>query len=173
MDAERSRLGALRGCRLSAPSGRRWDVLLASGLGSGLLPKAPGTFGSLAALLPWWGLSQLPLWAYLAFTAAAFVLGVALSERLTRGPAAKDPGWIVIDEWVGLWLALCLLPEGWVWVLAGFALFRLFDILKPWPVGWADRRLRGGLGVMVDDVLAGLLALCCLQAAAWWLGAPR
>ena len=144
----------------------RWDVLIASGAGSGLAPRAPGTFGSLAALLPWWGISALPVWAYLLVCAAAFGLGVWVSARLTREPGAEDPGWIVIDEWVGLWLALFLLPAGWLWIVAGFLLFRLFDIAKPWPVGWADRSVHGGLGVMLDDALAGLMALGCLQGAA-------
>jgi phosphatidylglycerophosphatase A len=149
----------------------RWDALIASGAGSGLLPRAPGTFGTLAALLPWWGLSALPAWAYLLICAAVFMLGVWVSARLTREPGSEDPGWIVIDEWVGIWLALFLLPAGWLWVVAGFLLFRLFDIAKPWPVGWADRSLHGGLGVMLDDALAGLMALAGLQAAAWLLAA--
>lgn len=154
---------------MSRPAWWRWDVLLASGLGSGLVPKAPGTFGTLAALLPWWLMRDLPASIYLGLTAAVFLLGWWISARLTREPGAEDPGWIVIDEWVGLWLALFLLPAGWGWILAGFLLFRVFDIAKPWPVGWADRRLGGGLGVMADDVLAGLMALACLQAAALWL----
>ncbi|MCK7594612.1 phosphatidylglycerophosphatase A family protein [Pseudomarimonas salicorniae] len=154
---------------MSRPPAWHWQVLLASGLGSGLAPRAPGTFGSLAALLPWWLLRPLPAWAYLAVTVLVFVLGVWVSERLTRQPGSEDPGWIVIDEWVGLWLALFLLPQGWPWVLAGFVLFRLFDIAKPWPVGWADRSLGGGLGVMADDALAGLMALGCLQLVALWL----
>lgn len=148
----------------------RWDVLLASGFGSGLAPAAPGTVGTLAALLPWFWLREWAAPAYLLVCAMVFVLGTWVSQRLTREPGAEDPGWIVIDEWVGLWLALFLLPAGWPWLLAGFLLFRLFDIAKPWPVGWADRHVHGGLGVMLDDALAGLMALACLQGVAWAIG---
>lgn len=155
---------------MSRPAWWHWDVLLASGLGSGLVPRAPGTFGTLAALLPWCGLRHLDAPAYLAICAAVFGLGIWISQRLTRHPGGDDPGWIVIDEWVGIWLALLWLPGGWAWLLAGFAVFRLFDIAKPWPVSWADRSLGGGLGVMLDDALAGLMTLGCLQAAAWLLG---
>jgi phosphatidylglycerophosphatase A len=139
---------------------------IASGAGSGLAPWAPGTVGSLAALLPWLALRELPALAYALLVLAAFALGVWASARRVHGAAAEDPGWIVIDEWVGMWIALFLAPAGWIWVLGGFALFRLFDILKPWPVSWADRELAGGLGVMTDDALAGLLALGCLQGIA-------
>jgi len=76
---------------------------------------------------------------------------------------------VVIDEFVGLWLALAAAPAGWLWALAGFALFRFFDIAKPWPASWADRKLKGGFGAMVDDAFAGLYALLALQAGAWWL----
>lgn len=147
---------------------QRRDVAfwLASGLGSGLAPKAPGTFGTLAALLPWLLLREAPLWLYALLTAAVFALGVWASERLLRRLQVEDPGWIVIDEWVGLWIALVAVPFGWIGVVAGFALFRLFDIAKPWPVSWADCELPGGLGVMADDALAGLMALAVLQLAA-------
>ena len=75
----------------------------------------------------------------------------------------KDPGCIVWDEFVGLWITLLFLPEGLYWLLVGFVLFRLFDIVKPWPVSWLDRNLSGGLGIMADDVAAGLMALASLQ----------
>lgn len=144
---------------------------IASGLGSGLAPVAPGTFGTVAALLPWLLLRELPAWAYLAVVVAVFWLGVWAAQRVIDGLNAEDPGVVVIDEWIGLWLALFLAPAGWIWMLAGFVLFRGFDILKPWPVSWADRRLKGGFGAMFDDALAGLYALLALQLAAWWLGA--
>lgn len=151
---------------MSLPARRDAAFWVACGFGSGLARKAPGTFGTLAALLPWLLLRELPAWAYLLVVLATFVLGVWVSNVLNRRQPLDDPGWIVIDEWVGLWLALFLVPAGWMWMLSGFLLFRLFDIAKPWPVSWADRELHGGLGVMADDALAGLLALGCLQAIA-------
>ncbi len=138
-------------------------LLLAHGLGSGLAPKAPGTFGTLAALLPWLLLAQLALPLYLAFVALAIVAGIWLCGEAARRMQREDPGGIVWDEWVGLWIALAGLPLSWPWILAGVVLFRLFDILKPWPVGWLDRRLHGGLGIMLDDIAAGLMAAACLQ----------
>ena len=79
----------------------------------------------------------------------------------------KDPGCIVWDEFVGLWITLFLLPAGWYWIFIGFGLFRLFDIVKPWPVSWADKSLTGGMGIMVDDVLAGFYGLACIQLASF------
>ena len=137
----------------------RADGWIASGCGSGLVPRAPGTVGSLAALLPWLGLRLLPLPAYLLVLAVAFALGVWACGRAARRVGLHDPGAFVWDEFVGQWLALLPVLAGpWWGVVLGFALFRLFDVWKPWPVGWADRRLHGGLGVMADDVLAGLIA---------------
>jgi phosphatidylglycerophosphatase A len=140
---------------------------IGTGFGSGLVPRAPGTAGSLAALLPWWfGLRPLdPAW-YLAAVAAAFVVGVWSANWVIARTRIADPSVFVWDEFVGLWLALFLAPAGWAWVLAGFVLFRVFDIWKPWPVRWADRRLHGGFGAMLDDVFAGLYAALTLQAIA-------
>lgn len=140
-------------------------LLLAHGLGSGLAPKAPGTFGTLAALLPWLFLAQLALPLYLAVVFVAGAVGIWLCGEAARRMQRDDPGSIVWDEWVGLWIALAGLPLTWEWALAGFVLFRLFDILKPWPVGWLDRRFHGGLGIMLDDMAAGLMAAACLQLA--------
>lgn len=140
-------------------------LLLATGLGSGLLPKAPGTFGTLAALVPWMALAALPWPAYLGVVVLAAVAGIWLCGAAAHKMGEEDPGSIVWDEWVGLWLALAWVPLEWPWVLAGFALFRLFDVLKPGPVGWLDRRFGGGLGIMLDDLAAGLLAAGLLQLA--------
>ncbi|MFA5684565.1 MAG: phosphatidylglycerophosphatase A [Lysobacteraceae bacterium] len=141
---------------------------IANGLGSGLAPRAPGTVGSLAALLIWWlCLRGLPLPAYLAVLVGIFAVGTWAAQRVIDALRREDPGLIVIDEWLGLWLTLLLAPPHWAWWLLGFALFRVFDIAKPWPVSWADRRLHGGFGTMLDDALAGLYALFALQALAW------
>ena len=142
---------------------RHPPLMLATGLGSGLSPWAPGTCGTVVAMgLYLAALQFLPLWAYAVFLVAAFGLGVWACDRAERLTALHDPGMLVVDEWVGYWLAL--LPAmaqghtGWRPALAGFVLFRLFDILKPWPASVADRRLPGGFGTMADDVLAGAYA---------------
>ena len=143
---------------------------IASGFGVGLAPRAAGTFGSLAALVPWWlWLRHLPLAHYLGLVALAFAIGIWAGDWVIARTRIEDPGVVVWDEFIGQWLALLLAPAGWGWMLAGFALFRLFDIWKPWPVRWADRKLHGGFGTMLDDVLAGLYALGVLQAAAYFL----
>jgi len=160
-------------------------LLLAHGLGSGLAPKAPGTFGTLAALLPWLLLVQLSWPLYLAVLVVAGVGGVWLCGEAARRMGAghggePDPGGIVWDEWVGVWIALAGIPWTtapisdwrleWLWVLAAVALFRVFDILKPGPIGWCDRHLHGGLGIMLDDVVAGLVVFVLLQAVHFALG---
>jgi phosphatidylglycerophosphatase A len=146
---------------------------IGTGFGSGLFPRAPGTVGSLAALLPWWfGLRQLDPLAYMAALAVAFAIGVWSANWLITRTRIADPSVFVWDEFVGLWIALFLAPAGWAWALGGFALFRLFDIWKPWPVRWADRSVHGGVGAMLDDVLAGLYALVILQGIAWGSSLP-
>jgi len=137
---------------------------IASGFGSGLSPRAPGTMGSLAALLPWlFWLRFQPRTIYLIVVAIAFGIGVVASQWVIAKTRIADPSVVVWDEFIGQWLALFLAPSGWPWMVGGFALFRLFDIWKPWPVGWADRKLHGGFGVMFDDALAGLYAFVVLQ----------
>ena len=141
---------------------------IASGFGLGLAPRAPGTVGSLAALLPWWFfLRPLSLPIYLFVLLIAFAVGVWSANWVIAQTRIEDPSVVVWDEFVGQWIALLLAPAGWQWMLAGFALFRLFDIWKPWPVRWADRELHGGLGAMFDDVLAGVYAAMVLQLLAF------
>ncbi|MBN8728201.1 MAG: phosphatidylglycerophosphatase A [Xanthomonadales bacterium] len=159
---------AQRRALLSHPAG--W---IACGFGSGLSPVAPGTAGSAAALLPWLALRELAWPWYLLALVLAFALGVWASAVAARRLALADPGAIVWDEFVGQWIALAPLlawPRGWPWIGAGFLLFRLFDVWKPWPVSWADRRVTGGLGVMLDDVLAGVWAALVLGGLLAWLG---
>lgn len=140
---------------------RHW---LAFGLGSGLARRAPGTFGTLAAIPPYLLLAQLSPAAYGLAVLAAFGLGVWLCETVARDLGVHDHGGIVWDEFVGYWITMFLVPLHWEWVLAGFALFRLFDIWKPWPIRWFDRRVGGGFGIMLDDVLAGAAACLALHA---------
>ncbi|MFT3790094.1 MAG: phosphatidylglycerophosphatase A [Rudaea sp.] len=139
---------------------------IACGFGSGLSPVAPGTAGSLAALLPWLMLRELAPALYAAALALGFALGVWACARAVRALRVDDPGCVVWDEFVGQWIALLPLswtPFAWWQPIAGFALFRLFDIAKPWPVSWADAKLKGGFGIMFDDALAGVYAALALM----------
>lgn len=133
-------------------------------------PKAPGTAGSIAAIPLYLLLAEFEPIVYVGLVLVAFILGVAACDWVARDMEVKDPGSIVWDEFVGLWIALFMLPEGWYWLPVGFLLFRLFDILKPWPVSYLDRELSGGLGIMVDDVAAGVYSLIVLQVVASVIG---
>jgi len=137
--------------------------LLAVGFGSGLSPRAPGTMGTLAAIPLWWVLSHLPLVAYAAVTLLVCVVGVWICDRAARDFGVHDHPAIVWDEIAGFLITMLMVPAGLLWVLAGFVLFRLFDIIKPWPIGWVDRHVGGGFGIMIDDVIAGVFAACVLQ----------
>lgn len=147
---------AQRRAVLSHPAG--W---IASGFGSGLSPFAPGTAGSAAALLPWYFLRDMPMPWLLVTIAIAFVLGIWASNVVIERLSISDPGVIVWDEFVGQWitlLPLVVMSRHMLWIVAGFFIFRLFDIWKPWPCSWADRVVKGGFGVMLDDALAGIYA---------------
>ncbi|MBC8339999.1 MAG: phosphatidylglycerophosphatase A [Rhodospirillales bacterium] len=146
-------------------------VFLATGFGSGLLPRAPGTWGSLLAVGLAWGI--VPLWgtAGLAVAAAlAFALGIWAANVCIEKSATDDPKQVVIDEIAGQWLVLLAVPPGVMEYALGFVLFRAFDIFKPWPVSWADKSVKGGLGVMLDDVLAAGYAMIVLYGVTAWLG---
>ncbi len=139
---------------------------LAFGFGAGLAPRAPGTFGTLLAV-PLYALMQLlsqPI--YLATVAALFVLGVVVCARAARDLGVHDHPAIVWDEVVGYLIAMAFIPGGVAAVVCGFALFRVMDILKPWPIGWVDRRVHGGLGIMLDDAMAGVYAGLVLHLGA-------
>lgn len=140
---------------------------LSLGFGSGLAPKAPGTFGTLAAVPLYWLLSAATLPVYLAVVIALTVLGVWLCDHTARALGVHDHPAIVWDEVAGYLITMIAAPAGWQWLLLGFVLFRLFDILKPWPIRWIDRQVHGGLGIMLDDVLAGAMAWLVLQGIAW------
>lgn len=143
--------------------------LLAFGFGSGAAPRAPGTWGSLAAIPLWYCFAWLPPAAYWLVVALAFVVGIWLCGKTATDLKVHDHGGIVWDEFVGMWIALGLFPENIYGVLLAFLVFRLFDVLKPWPISWLDERLPGGLGIMVDDVVAAAMALPCLLAIDTWL----
>jgi phosphatidylglycerophosphatase A len=141
----------------------------AFGFGSGLAPKAPGTAGTLVAIPIFWVIQDLSWPLYVSWLLVTFVLGVVWCGRSSRALGVHDHGGIVWDEMVGYWLTMFFAPAGWQWMLLGFILFRFFDILKPWPIGAVDRRVHGGFGIMIDDVLAGVYAWISLQALAWFL----
>ena len=142
--------------------------LIASGFGTGFAPKAPGTVGSLAALVLGAAMMLLPPFVLPLAILAASLGGV---WAVARAGGADDPGWVVIDEFAGQWIAMlplaALSAKG---LLAAFVLFRLLDITKPGPIGWADRQ-HGAVGVMADDVIAGGIAALILWGAAMvWPG---
>jgi phosphatidylglycerophosphatase A len=145
----------------------RWILFLATGGGTGKIPVAPGTFGSLLGLLLAWCVSG---WHAGLLTLFALVFGglaVWVAHQAERILGTKDPGAIVIDEVVGMLVAclgLSLTPASAVIL---FILFRLFDISKPFPVGWLDRRLSGGVGIVADDVAAGILYNLLYRAGNW------
>jgi phosphatidylglycerophosphatase A len=143
---------------------------VAAGFGAGFSPKAPGTVGSAVALLPWYLLmGDLPWPLYVGVLLATFALGCWAAHWVIARTGIDDPGVVVWDEYVGMWIALFMAPAGWPWMLGAFAAFRLFDIWKPWPVSWADEKLHGGFGAMLDDALAGVYALAAMQTAAFFL----
>ncbi|WP_292957231.1 MULTISPECIES: phosphatidylglycerophosphatase A [unclassified Neptuniibacter] len=141
---------------------------LAFGLGSGAAPWAPGTFGTLAAIIPYFWFQQLSLPWYLVMLAVTTVIGIWLCDRTSKDIGVKDHGGIVWDEFVGFWITMTLAPAGIIWIVYGFVLFRIFDILKPWPIKWADQKVSGGLGVMLDDIIAGVMAAAILQITAYF-----
>ncbi|GAB6053337.1 hypothetical protein JCM17960_21570 [Magnetospira thiophila] len=145
--------------------------LLATWFGSGLLPKMPGTWGSLAALPFAWVLMGIGGWPLLLLaTLVIFPVGVWSGGAYAARQGREDPGPVVIDEVAGQWLTLCVVPLDPLLFGLGFVLFRLADIFKPWPVSVADRRIKGGLGIMLDDILAAVYAGAALYGIGSWLG---
>ncbi len=138
-------------------------MLLAFGFGSGLSPVVPGTMGTLVGLPAIWLLALLPLSIALIVIALAAILGVYLCEYSSRQLGVHDHKGIVWDEFVGVWITFLAVPLTWPAVVAGFVIFRFFDMVKPWPICVADRKVHGGFGIMFDDLLAGLAALGTMQ----------
>jgi len=150
----------------------RWAVtLLATWFHVGKLQKAPGTYGSIAALPFAWGLVWLGgAWLLLSAAALAFIAGRWAAARYMERTGEHDPGAIVIDEVVGQWLTLSVAPLTPVAYLLGLLAFRVFDIWKPWPIGWLDKHMHGAFGVMIDDVVAAIYAGVVLYALLWMIG---
>ncbi|MDR3325810.1 MAG: phosphatidylglycerophosphatase A [Rhodospirillaceae bacterium] len=139
-------------------------ILFSTWFGIGLLPKAPGTWGSLVALPFAWIVSLIGDWsALLVVILIVFSVGWWASERTASDIGLSDPGCIVIDEVAGQCLVLLGTQLDLKHYLIGFILFRIFDIAKPWPADWADRFIKGGLGIMLDDIIAGLYGLIFMK----------
>jgi phosphatidylglycerophosphatase A len=136
---------------------------LALGFGSGLAPVAPGTAGTLVAIPVYLLLQPLALDLYLPLVAALFVAGIPMCAYTAKRLHIHDHPGIVWDEVVGYLVTMAFAPAGWLWVVAGFVLFRIFDVAKPWPIKWFDRQVNGGLGIMLDDLVAGVFAAAVLQ----------
>jgi phosphatidylglycerophosphatase A len=140
---------------------------LAFGFGSGLSPFAPGTLGTLMAVPLYLAMSKLPLTAYLLITLVVCIVGVWICGRSSEKLGVHDHSGIVWDEFAGYFITMILAPPSWLWIVIGFVLFRLFDIWKPWPISFLDKKVDGGLGIMIDDVVAGIFAMICLQALSY------
>lgn len=135
------------------------------GFGTGLAPFAPGTFGTLAALPFIWLFSGLDAGSYTGVVVAFSLLGIYLCGQTARAMGEHDHPAIVWDEVAGYMVAMIAVPVTWVNLLVAFILFRIFDILKPWPIRWLDKKVNGGLGIMVDDILAGAFTLVLMHIA--------
>jgi len=141
----------------------RLMMFIATGAYSGYLPKAPGTWGSAVGVLIWLVIGRMELHSYLMVVGVLFIVGVCCAGAAEKIIDRCDPRPVVIDEIIGQLIALTAVPFHPVVVISGFLLFRFFDILKPFPANWIDRHLHGGLGIVLDDVVAGLYAWLLLQ----------
>jgi phosphatidylglycerophosphatase A len=140
---------------------------LAFGFGSGLSPVAPGTMGTVVAVPIYVLLTHyLPLTQYLMAVGLLTLVGIAICHKSAQWLGVHDHPGIVWDEIAGFLITMIAAPEGWWWIFTGFLLFRLFDIWKPWPIGAIDKQVSGGLGIMLDDILAGVYAWGVIQILA-------
>lgn len=144
------------------------SIFLGLGFGFGLVLRAPGTFGTMAALPIYWLMNDLPFVTYLITVFIVLIVGIWICHKSADWLEEDDPSAVVWDEITGYLVTMVIAPSNWKWMLIGFVLFRLFDIFKPWPIRYIDRKLHGGLGIMLDDVISGALAstimqcLCCI-----------
>ena len=136
---------------------------LALGFGSGLAPKAPGTFGTLMAVPLYLLLQPLELKAYILAVLIVSIVGIFICDYSAKQLGVHDHPGIVWDEFAGFFITMTAVPFEWYWLLIGFILFRFFDIVKPWPIKVIDFRLKGGLGIMLDDVIAGVFSAIVLH----------
>ncbi|NVK23589.1 MAG: phosphatidylglycerophosphatase A [Gammaproteobacteria bacterium] len=143
--------------------------LLATGFGSGLAPVSPGTFGTIAAIPFYLMFVYSPNWVFWLFTVFTCLVGPYICGKAADDIGVHDHKAIVWDEFAGFFITMCLVPFSWWNVLAGFVLFRFFDIIKPWPISWLDRKVHGGLGIMADDILAGVISAFVLLWLQPWI----
>jgi phosphatidylglycerophosphatase A len=136
---------------------------IAFGFGSGLAPKAPGTFGTLVAIPIYLLLEPLSLINFVIVLTLLSLFSFYIAGKSAQLLGVHDHGGIVIDEICGYLVTMALAPAGWQWVICGFILFRIFDILKPWPINLLDKKVSGGIGIVVDDLMAGIYALLSLE----------
>ncbi|NIY84217.1 phosphatidylglycerophosphatase A [Vibrio hepatarius] len=150
--------------------------LLATGFGSGLSPIVPGTMGTLASLPFYLLLAHLSLPLYGLVVIASCIIGVKICQVTSDDMGVHDHGSIVWDEFSGMWITMLVVPMfglavfDWKWLATGFVLFRFFDMVKPWPIGWLDKRVHGGLGIMLDDIVAGVMAGVALYLVGLYAG---
>ncbi len=137
------------------------------GLGTGLMPKMPGTWGTLMAIPLYLVLAKFDLLTYLIIVALIGFYAVKLSDTLSKEVGVHDDPGMNIDEFVGYFVTMIGAPIAWWAPILGFAYFRLFDIWKPWPIRWVDHKVQGGFGMILDDVIAGLFSLIALKLCAW------
>ena len=143
---------------------------IAFGAGAGLAPRAPGTAGTAIAIPIYLTIAAEPIAVYALVVAVVIAVGIWVCGRTAHDLGVHDHPGIVLDEIAGFLVAMTALPFDWRWIAAGFVAFRVFDIAKPWPISLADRRIGGGLGIMLDDVMAGALACAALHAARYVVG---
>ncbi len=148
---------------------QRLTVFLATGFGVGYCPKFPGTAGTLLGATLYFGLSKHPWYIYALALGIMLLAGIWLCEQAARSLGNRDPKEVVWDEMAGYLVAMAAAPRGLAWAVAGFVIFRFLDILKPGPVGWVERRFSGGVGIMLDDLLAGVLTMLVLGMIEWIL----
>ena len=142
-------------------------LFAAQGCGLGLLPRAPGTFGTLGALPLIWLTGQMSPGGQAFFLVSLILAAMAVADQAEKILGKKDPKSVVIDEIAGFCVTLCLVPVTWTTLALGFAAFRFFDVLKPGPVGYFERNYSGGAGIVLDDIMAGVLAALVLKCLYW------
>ena len=143
-------------------------LFLAFGFGAGLIKFAPGTFGTIVAIPLWCLMSDVTPLHYVTFIYVSTVVGVFVCDRASRELGVHDHGGIVFDEFVGFWIAMSLVSPSLQALIIGFALFRCLDILKPWPISWFDKNISGGFGIMLDDIVAGILTAILMDTISSW-----
>lgn len=140
---------------------------IAFGFGSGAIPFAPGTFGTLIAIPFYLALCSLPLAVYITLVALIAVASMWLCERVSREIHIHDHQGMCLDEIVGYLVTMTGAPHGITWIILGFIFFRIFDIWKPWPIDYIDKKVSGGFGMILDDVLAGIYSIIFLKLFSW------